>query len=178
VWPRLLQAAAPQPKILEFASRSASAREAAATRSSGAQLNFSRSGAAIGNHPRAAAFRPATAYKFDAPNPGDFGAAAHQHGANLAGALDVGSAAWLQIGALNFDRGEDLPVDFFSHRRVATIRPRAVPDGDRPILEDNLICGALGAFKNFLVVFGTAQCQSCTFSLPRWKETVGRPKAF
>jgi len=81
-----------------------------------------------------------------------------------------------KIGSLNFDRAEDaFPVDFFSYAELRQFVRGAVTDGDRPILEDNFICGALGAFKNFLRRFRAAQVNRAHFA-PEMEGTVGRPK--
>src|SRR6266699_184065 len=60
-------------------------------------------------------FRPTATNKFDAPILADFRTAADEEHTDLAGALDVGVAAGLQIGRLYFDGTEDaVAVDFFS----------------------------------------------------------------
>src|SRR2546429_9968119 len=82
-------------------------------------------------------FRTASADKFNTPIVADFGAAAYQYEADLAGALDVGAAAGLQIGRLYFDGSEDtVPVDFFSHPELRQLDRGAVADVDRAIFEE------------------------------------------
>ncbi len=93
------------------------------------------------------AFRAASADKFNAPVLADFRAATYQDHADLPGALDVRSAAGLQIGGFDFDSAQDaLAVDFLSHAEFRKFIRGAVADVHRAIFEDNRIRGALGAF--------------------------------
>src|SRR5712692_2312389 len=111
------------------------------------------------------AFRAAAAYKFDAPILADFGAAAHQYDADLAGTLDVGAAAGLQIGGFDFDGAKDAAaLDFFSNAELRQLVRGSIADVNRAILEEYLICGALRAFKNFLGWFGAMQVNRADFA--------------
>src|SRR5437016_7677871 len=124
------------------------------------------------------AFRPAATNKFDAPILADFRTAADEEHTDLAGALDVGAAAGLQIGRLYFDGTEDaVAVDFFSHADLCQLLRGAVADVHPPILEDNLICGPLRAFKNFLGRFGAAQVNRADFR-PEMEGDRGQAEAF
>src|SRR2546423_3893714 len=123
-------------------------------------------------------FRTASADKFNTPILADFGAAAHQYETDLAGALDVGAAARLQIGRLYFDGTENaIPFDFFSHAKLRQLISGSVTDVDRAILEHNLICGPLCAFKNFLRRFGAAQVNGAYFA-SQMEGNRGQPEAF
>src|SRR6266850_4232 len=103
-------------------------------------------------------FRTAAADKFDAPILADFRAAADKEHADLPGALDVRAAAGLQISRLYFDSAKDaVPLDFFSHAELRQQVRGTVAYVDRAILEDNLICSSLSAFKNFLGRFRAPQ---------------------
>src|SRR2546427_7027694 len=89
-----------------------------------------------------------TANKFDAPILADFNTAAHQHGADLAGALNVRPAARLQIGGFDFNGAQyAFAVEFFSHAELRQLVRGSVAHADGTILEDNLIRSALGAFE-------------------------------
>src|SRR5713226_6344683 len=104
------------------------------------------------------ALRAPAADKFDAPILADFSAAAHEYDADLARTLHMRPAAGLQIGGLNFDGAEDaIPIDFLSHAELRQLVRGSVTNVDRAILKDNLICGALRTFQNFLGGFGPAQ---------------------
>ena len=96
------------------------------------------------------ALRTSAADKFDAPILADFRAAADKEHTDLPGALDVGAAAGLQISRLYFDDAEDaVPLDFFSHAELRQLVRGSVAHVDRAILEDNLVCGALGALQRY-----------------------------
>src|SRR3977135_1358422 len=100
-------------------------------------------------------FPAAPADKFDAPILADSRAAAHQNHADLTGALDVRAAAGLQIRRLNFNRSENaVPIDFLSHAELRQLVRGTVTDVHRAILKNNLICRALGTFKEFRGRFG------------------------
>src|ERR1700731_1869679 len=111
------------------------------------------------------AFRAAPADKFDAPILADFRAAADQEHADLAGALDVGAAAGLQISRLYFDGPQDaVPLDFFSHAESRQLVRGTVAHVDRTILEDNLICSSLGALEDFFGRFRAPQIDGAQFA--------------
>src|ERR1700674_496626 len=111
------------------------------------------------------AFRAAAADKFDAPILADFRAAADEEHADLAGALDVGAAAGLQVGGFDLDGAEDaVPVDFFSHAELRQLVRGAVAHVDWSILEDNLICGSLRALEDFLGRFRAPQIDGTQFA--------------
>ena len=123
-------------------------------------------------------FRTVSADKFNTPILADFGAAAQQYETDRAGALDVSAAAGLQIGRLYFDGTEDaVPFDFFSHAKLRQLVRGSVTDVDRAILEDNLICGPLCAFKNFLCRFGATQVNGAYFA-SQMEGNRGQPEAF
>ncbi len=110
------------------------------------------------------AFRAASAGKFDAPVLSDSRAAPHEYQPNLARTFHVRPAAGLQIGGLYFDGAQDaLAIDFFSHPEFRKFIRRAVADVHRTIFEDNLICGALGAFEKFHRRFRAAQINRADF---------------
>ena len=110
------------------------------------------------------AFRAATANKFHAPILAHFRAAPHQYDANLPSALNVRTAARLQIRAFDFDGAEDaFAVDFLANALLRQLVRGSVTDIDRAILKDNSICGALGSFKNFISRFRTSQINRAHF---------------
>src|SRR6266704_6747324 len=103
-------------------------------------------------------FHAATANKLDAPILTNLGAAAHQNQADLAGALDVGSATGLQIGGFDFDGAKDaVASDLLSNAEFQQLIRGAIPDRDGAVLKNNLICRALRPFQNFFGRFGAAQ---------------------
>src|SRR5260370_32133828 len=107
----------------------------------------------------------AAADKFHAPILPDFSAAAPQYHADLAGAFDVRAATGLQIRGFDFNGAEDAAaLDFFSHAELRQLIRGSIPNVDRAILEDNLICRAFCAFQNLVSRFGAAQVNRANFS--------------
>jgi len=159
---------------LKFASRSATARDAAETTSSCAQANFRQSDAPSENHGARRAPR-GPRRQIHTPILPDSAAAAHEYDSDLARALHVRAAAGLQISTFDLDSSQNPVALTLCAPEFRQLVRGSVADVDGPILEDNTIRGAFRALKNFVSRFGAAQINRA-HSFPIWNETVGSPK--
>src|SRR4029077_425903 len=104
------------------------------------------------------AFGAAAADEFHTPILSDFRAAAHQEQPDLPGAVYVGSAAGLKIGAFDlYSPQNSRAVDFLAHASLCQLFRRAVSHCHAAIFKDDFVCGTLCAFADFFGRFRAAE---------------------
>jgi hypothetical protein len=103
------------------------------------------------------AFGAAAANEFHSPVLPHLRATPQEKSSNLAGALDVSSAARLKVCAFDFDGPQDSPsADFLAHSEFSQVFSSAVANGHGSVFENNLVGGSLRAFEDFIRWLGAS----------------------
>ena len=111
------------------------------------------------------ALRTTPANKLDAPILPNLGTAPHQHHPDLRGALDVRSAAGLQVGSFDFNRAQDSgALHFLAHSKLGKLLRGAIAYGDSSVLENHQIRGTLRTLQDLLRRLAPSQIDGADFT--------------
>jgi hypothetical protein len=104
------------------------------------------------------AFGSPAAYELHSPILPNFRAAPDQQRSNLAGPIDVSSAARLEVSALDLNRAQNSrTLDLLPRPKFRQVLGSAVPHRHRPVFKNNRVGSAFRTFENFLRWLGAFQ---------------------